>query len=45
MERKAFQVWLLAVDTLNEAQKAAIGRFWSGVLFGAASLAAVELDV
>jgi transposase-like protein len=45
MERKAFQAWLSAVDTLSEAQKAATAEVLAGRSAGEVSLAAVELGV
>ena len=45
MDRKEFQAWLSAVDTLSEAQKAEAGEILSGRPAGEASLAAIELGV
>jgi transposase-like protein len=45
MDRKEFQAWLSAVDTLSEAQKAEAGEILSGRPAGDASLAAIELGV
>jgi transposase-like protein len=45
MERREFQTWLSAVDTLSEAQKAEAGEILSGRPAGEASLAAIELGV
>ena len=45
MERKAFQTWLSAIDTLSAAQKAEVGEVLAGRPIGEASLAAVELSV
>ena len=45
MERKAFQTWLSAIDTLSAAQKAEVGEVLAGRPVGEASLAAVESSV
>ena len=45
MERKEFQAWLSAVDTLSEAQKAAAVEILAGRPVGEASVAAIELGV
>lgn len=45
MERKDFQTWLSAVDTLSERQKAEAGDILAGRPAGQASLAAIELGV
>jgi len=45
MERKEFQAWLSAVDTLSEAQKAEAGEILAGRSAGEAALAAIELGV
>ena len=45
MDRKEFQAWLSAVDTLSEAQKAEAGEILSGRPAGEASLAAIELGI
>lgn len=45
MERKAFQVWLSAVDTLSDAQKSEAGENLAGRPAGEASMAAIELGV
>ena len=45
MERKAFQTWLSAIDTLSAAQKTEVGEVLAGRPVGEASLAAVESSV
>jgi transposase-like protein len=45
MERKEFQAWLSAVDTLSETQKAEAVEILAGRPVGEASVAAVELGV
>ena len=45
MERKAFQTWLSAIDTLSAAQKTEVGEVLAGHPVGEASLAAVESSV
>lgn len=45
MERKEFQTWLAAVDSLSEVQKAEAGAILAGRPAGEASLAALELGV
>jgi transposase-like protein len=45
MERKEFQAWLSAVDTLSEAQKAEAVEILAGRPVGEASVAAIELGV
>ena len=45
MERKAFQTWLSAIDTLSAAQKTEVGEVLAGRPIGEASLAAVESSV
>ena len=45
MDRKEFQAWLSAVDTLSEAQKAEAGEILSSRPAGEASLAAIELGI
>ena len=45
MERKEFQAWLSAVDTLSESQKAEAVEILAGRPVGEASVAAIELGV